>query len=315
MMPRRRGNKTDANYPEDLVGFALESFLAFFTFPFSTYSIEPFSRGRERWLGADARLTGTIKGFSPLYLQFKRPFAYESASSSKIIKDRRSHQLRTDPRALFFPLRDKQPDHHDYQHNILLKLSTRLRKRGLGDAAYVCPLFLDRSAYRVNVHLSAMSHRLRFWRLHPFELNDLIVRDAAGRHTLDRVPLLSEHVCIRPHGRVSDAKHHYSFSEEGTDLCFHSPTPLPEHIKSMSRWLAEALIAFTESPRELRYAGGNALEGLRHLVGADDEESPIEVPAAITEAENGIEAWYRFGDFLEREYAISQFAIVEWSVE
>lgn len=49
------------NYTEDTVGFALESFLSLLSFPRRKFSIEPFSRGRERWLGADAHLEGRVK--------------------------------------------------------------------------------------------------------------------------------------------------------------------------------------------------------------------------------------------------------------
>ena len=53
----RHGLRIDANYTEDVVGFALESFLTLLSFPRQRFSIEPFSRGKERWLGADARLS------------------------------------------------------------------------------------------------------------------------------------------------------------------------------------------------------------------------------------------------------------------
>lgn len=57
----RQGLRIDANYTEDVVGFALESFITLLTFPRQRFSVEPFSRGKERWLGADARLHGRIR--------------------------------------------------------------------------------------------------------------------------------------------------------------------------------------------------------------------------------------------------------------
>lgn len=57
--------RLDANFTEDTVGFALESFLSILSFPTLRFSIEPFSRAREHWLGADARLLGRVSGFRP----------------------------------------------------------------------------------------------------------------------------------------------------------------------------------------------------------------------------------------------------------
>ena len=87
------------NYTEDTVGFALESFLSLLSFPRRKFSIEPFSRGNERWLGADARLEGRVKSFKPFYMQFKRPFAYPDHSKAKIVKDRLALKLDASPHA------------------------------------------------------------------------------------------------------------------------------------------------------------------------------------------------------------------------
>lgn len=152
-----KGHRIDADYTEDVVGFALESFLTLLSFPRQRFSIEPFSRSKERWLGADARLHRRIRGFRPFYMQFKRPAAYPDFSSSKIITDRRSKGLKTEPRTLFFPLRQKQKTHRDFQHNVLFRLRQKMLNRGIGDASYVCPLFLDRSAYRLNIHWSGLT--------------------------------------------------------------------------------------------------------------------------------------------------------------
>jgi hypothetical protein len=50
----RQGLRIDANYSEDVVGFALESFQTLLSFPRHRFSIEPFSRGKKRGLGADS---------------------------------------------------------------------------------------------------------------------------------------------------------------------------------------------------------------------------------------------------------------------
>jgi len=312
-MPKlKTGHRTNANFPEELVGMALESFLAFLTFPFCTYSIEPFSRSRERWLAADARLIGNIAGFAPLYMQFKRPTAYAAVSTSRIVSDRRKLKLSVDPSTLFFDLRDKQPAHHDYQHNVLHKLSSRLRRRGLGDAVYVCPLFLDRAAYRLNIYISAMGRRFRFWDDYPFQVADLLVDSSPGRVSLDRVPLLAEHVCIRPHDKVANAKHSYSFTESGKAVCFHSPTALPEEGKPLSRWLSGLWNGVAERRTEGLINGQTALESLQDLVSQTDEDDAIVVPVEVLQTKDGFEAWNRFGAFLQQEHAIDQYALVAW---
>jgi hypothetical protein len=145
--------RLDADYTEDTVGFAIESFLTLISFPIQRFSVEPFSKVRERNLGADVRLRGRISGFRPFYMQFKRPSAYPDYSTSKIIVDRKKLKLTASPNSLYFSLREKQPSQTDYQQNVLLRLRNHLLNRKLGDAAYVCPLFLDRSSYRFHLHL------------------------------------------------------------------------------------------------------------------------------------------------------------------
>ncbi|WDL98475.1 hypothetical protein [Alicyclobacillus sp. ALC3] len=82
--------RIEADFSEDTVGFALESFLAVLSFPMYRFSIEHFTRSKERWLGADARLYSHVKSFKPFYMQFKKPSAYPDISTSKIIKDRKN---------------------------------------------------------------------------------------------------------------------------------------------------------------------------------------------------------------------------------
>jgi hypothetical protein len=309
-MSRKTGYRSLANYNEDLVGFALESFLTFISFPRFRYSIEPFSTKRERWLGADARLHARIAGFAPLYMQFKRPTAYDEQSGSRYIRERKKLKLSVSPHALYFELRDKKPKHHDFQHNVLLKLSSKLRARGLGDAVYVCPLFLDRAAYRWNMHLAAFSHRLRFWDDAPFALHGALINSSTGQIQMDRVPILNEHICIRPHCKVTSAKHAYSFSENGSEVCFHSPVSLPDAGKPLGRWLTGAFTAFRESDAQQRFTVDNALNGLRSLLAGED---PFQIPVHVFETNDGIEAWHRFGAFLQEEHSIEQYAIVEWT--
>lgn len=224
----RNSYRLDSDYTEELVGFAIEAFLTLVSFPFSQFSIEPLSKAKERLLGADVRLRGRVKNFRPFYMQFKRPSAYPDYSTSKIITGRKNRNLAISPTSLYFPLREKAANHTDYQQNVLFRLRNHLKNRNLGDAAYVCPLFLSRSSYRLHLHWAGLSRWPRFWRHHPWELEDVLLDNGKGTIRFDRVPVLAEHVTIPPHDKVTSAKHNYSFTESGKDVCFHSPQSLPD---------------------------------------------------------------------------------------
>ena len=166
-----QGHLIVAEFTEDAVALAIQSFLTLLSFPSRRFTIQPFSRAKERWLGADARLEGSkIRGFRPFYMQFKRPSAYPDISPSKMVSERKAMNLSIEPRSLFFSLLRKRPNHNDFQHNILHRLHRRLRGRNLGDAAYVCPLFLDRSAYSHHLHWAGIGMWNPFWRDTPWDL-------------------------------------------------------------------------------------------------------------------------------------------------
>ena len=302
--------RLDADFTEDTVGFALESFLAFLSFPRLKFSIEPFSRSRERWLGADARLNGHIAGFKPFYMQFKRPSAYPDTSKAKIIVDRKSIRLQVAPRILYFGLREKQLTHRDYQHNILLRLRERLVKNNLGDAAYVCPLFLDRSAYRFHVHLAGLRGWHFFWRDAPWKLEDLLIKGTGGSVNFNSIPVLQEHISIPPHIRVSSAKHSYSFTESGTDLCFHSPTALPEGAVTLADFFNN-VIGHLES-EEGYIPIPTAGQALRSYFGRQEGNQESLLPPDINEKDGGLGSWLHWGEYLRSEYQIEQFALLRW---
>jgi hypothetical protein len=302
--------RLDADFTEETVGFAIESFLALLSFPYHRFSIEPFSGAKERTLGADARLVGRVAGFRPFYMQFKRPFAYPDHSTSKIIKDRRKIKLGTLPLSLYFPLREKQPSHSDYQQNVLFKLRDRLLKRKLGDAAYVCPLFLDRSAYRFHVHLAGLSRWLRRWRFDPFELEDVLIRAGGNTIRFDRLPILNEHVTVPPHEKVSSAKHTYSFNERGAEVCFHSPRHLPDGSASLGTFLKQISQGFLNDGEKVTdQTGITELNSLLDAVPADT--LPIEL-RDTGDGRNFLERWFAWGDFLQEQYDIQQYAFVRW---
>jgi hypothetical protein len=309
----RQGLRIDANYTEDVVGFALESFLTLFSFPRHRFSIEPFSRSKERWLGADARLYGRIRGFRPFYMQFKRPAAYPDFSASKIVTDRRKAGLATAPRALYFPLRQKRETHRDFQHNVLFRLRQRLLKRGLGDAAYVCPLFLDRSAYRLNLHWSGLARWGRFWHQYPWELEEVMLEDSGRRIRFDRMPVFAEHISVPPHAAVTTASHKYSFTESGTDLCFHSPEALPDGSMDLATFLGKVSAGFLDGGEKVSADEWDRV--LRELIAGVYDDQETSVPTFGTEREDPIERWFSWGDHLRREYEIEQFALVRWEDE
>lgn len=304
--------RLDADFTEDTVGFALESFLSLLSFPRMKFSIEPFSRGRERWLGADARLDGHMTGFKPFYMQFKRPSAYPDTSTAKVITDRNALNLPVAPRTLYFGLRDKSPTqkNKDYQHNILYRLRQRLVQRNLGDAAYVCPLFLDRSAYRFHVHMAGLRQWPRFWRFDPWDLEDILLDSTSGAVNFNAIPVLREHVSIPPHDKVTSAKHSYSFTERGTDLCFHSPLSIPEGNRSLANFLT-SIVGNPQS--EEGFISPERAQGmLRELFSGveGDDHSDLLPHDFSRNAEDGIESWLHWGDYLKTEHQIEQFALV-----
>lgn len=309
----RQGLRIDANYTEDVVGFALESFLTLLSFPRQRFSIEPFSRSKERWLGADARLHGRIRGFRPFYMQFKRPAAYPDFSTSKIVTDRRKVRLTTTPRALYFPLRQKRETHRDFQHNVLFRLRERLLNRRLGDAAYVCPLFLDRSAYRLNLHWSGLARWGRFWRDYPWEIEEVMLADGGRRIRFDRVPVFAEHISVPPHAAVTTASHKYSFTENGTELCFHSPEALPEGAMNLATFLDKVSAGFLDGGEKLSPDGSGQM--LNELIAGVDGDQKTATPTFRPEGEDPIGRWFSWGDHLRSEYEIEQFALVRWEDE
>ncbi len=307
----RNGLRLDADFTEDTVGFALESFLAVMSFPRQRFSIEPFSRAKERWLAADARLHGDVRGFCPIYMQFKRPSAYPDFSTAKIIRERKALNLLTSPHALYFDLRQKQQHHWDFQHNILFRLGQRLRSRQLGDAAYVCPLFLERSAYRFHVHLSGLSLWPRFWRHYPWEYEEVLVGDGGRKIRFDRIPVLAEHITVPPHKTVSSAKHRYSFTEAGNELCFHSPEAIPDGATTLAAFLDALSGRFLGGGEKIRSEQANQeLQDLMNEVLGDGRE----VPQSIIEmdASDPIGNWLAWGDYLRLEFGIDQYALVRW---
>ena len=302
--------RIDSDFTEEIVGFALESFLSLITFPQLRFSIEPFSRSKERWLGADARLIGeNIRGFRPFYMQFKRPSAYPVTSRSRIVVGRKDLHLSTVPRSLFFQLRAKRRTHKNFQHNILFRLQRRLQRLQIS-AAYVCPLFLKRDAYRFQMHLAGLSRMARFWRNDPWDLEAILVHDGNSEIEFERIQVLAEHVSIPAHIEVQTSNHAYSFNESGVDICFHSPTELPGVNRSLGLFLKEASRGFLKGEGQItKDTASDHLDSLLEAIGVDegilfDTLSPV--------SDDPIGKWFIWGDILRREFEIEQYAFVIW---
>jgi hypothetical protein len=243
-------------------------------------------------------------------MQFKRPAAYPDYSSSKIITDRTKVGLRIQPRSLYFPLREKQKTHADYQHNVLYRLRQSLLISGSGDAAYVCPLFVDRSAYRLNLHWSGLRRWPRFWRDVPWELQDILLSNGDKTINFDQIPVLAEHITVPPHEPVTTAKHRYSFTEQGTDLCFHSPRALPEGAENLARFLTRISDGFLDGGQKIMRE--QADRTLSDLVQAVHPDRGTEGYSVRDEGDDPIGRWFAWGDHLHSEYAIEQYALVSW---
>jgi len=244
-------------------------------------------------------------------MQFKRPAAYPDFSSAGIIKDRKILRLQASPHALYFDLRKKQAHHRDFQHNVLLRLRRRLFDRRLGDAAYVCPLFLERSAYRFHLHWSGLSLWPRFWRHHPWELEEVLLNNGGNTLRFDSIPVFAEHITVPPHDTVTSAKHRYSFTEAGTELCFHSPKALPNGATNLAAFLMAASEGFLDGGEKIRPQQAN--EELRQLIDAANAGQPDSFPGAFeTSSDDSIGNWLEWGDYLHLEYGIDQYALVRW---
>jgi hypothetical protein len=239
-------------------------------------------------------------------MQFKRPFAHTVPSRANIIKDRNnlSPKLAIAPRTLYFSLQDKQKHHKDFQHNVLYRLRQKLLGRGIGDAAYVCPLFLDRQTYFLHAHMAGLKSWVGRWPSRPYDRRSVVVTSRAGKHVQVNIPVLAEHISVPPHATVTTAAHKYSFTEQGDEVCFHSPKYLPEGSFLLSEWLGELAVA-AESADSLLYSG-DSRSFLSDLVTETlgEGQSEFELPRDPSHA------WYAWGNFLQRHYAIEQYGII-----
>lgn len=297
-----KSNLIVPDFTEDIVGFMIQSMLTITRFPKAPFALVPLSKKDEVIYGADA----LIDAVSPLYIQFKRSFAYPDSSTSNIIKDRKKLKANCSPRTLFFELRDKQPKHIDYQHNVLFDLKTKLDAAGKGKAFYTAPLFINRTAYLLAVHMSSLlSWRPWHWfRFEPFYEGTQNILTSTGSIRFQNIPILKEHIVIPPHIRVTTHKHKYSYLETGKEVCFHDPTNLDNQST-----LGQTIYDF------LRFRDGrpttemiNLNESISLLGSLQNEQ--------LNEIQNGqnqsiINRWAEFGDKLRTDFDIYQFMLLK----
>lgn len=306
--PKRRNV---ADFLEEEIFPVLQSFLDRIALPNEGLTIRKFGLARERETGADAQIGEGIQGIRPFYMQFKRPYSWSGdASDVVIISDRMQLGLEVHPQTLFFDLHRKAKTHSDLQHNMLLKLRTQVLADGFGDAAYVCPLFMEFSKYRT--HMLAAARSFVFVDDEPWFFRKVSITNALTKVIdFDSVPAFSRHVTIPPLEAVTTHEHSYSFRPDGQQICFHSPKELESESLLLSDWL-NSLYDQTYASKWIN--SENSKEHLDKLVAAlrlsDDEK-----PNALAESSaTWVAQWLRFGGFLSRTYGIQQLAFVNRAI-
>ena len=290
------------DFTEDLVGFMVQSMLTISRFPRAPFALVPLSKTDEVIYGADA----LIESISPIYIQFKRSFAYPEYSASRIIKDRKGLKIDYSPKTLFFDLRAKKPHHTEFQHNALFDLKSQLDSAGKGKAFYAAPLFLNRTAYLLAVHMSALlSWRpWHYFRDYPFLEQTQTVLTSTGSIRFHNIPILKEHIVIPPHAKVTTHKHRYSYLETGTEVCFHEPTQVDG-----ANSLGQEIYDF------LRFRDG---QPTTEMIGFEDSRSFLaDLSSGITDlnsqqlGDNISNRWIAFGEYLRKEFEIFQFGLIK----
>jgi hypothetical protein len=129
----------------------------------------------------------------------------------------------------------------------------------------------------------------------------------------DRIPVLAEHISVPPHSVVTSASHKYSFNQDGSEVCFHSPQALPEGSVSLSSFLEKVSDGFLEGGEKINPDEPSRI--LNELIGEvyGDQEKGLQ-PRDFG-GDDPLGRWFAWGDHLRTEYAIEQFALVRWKDE
>lgn len=297
-----KSNLIVPDFTEDNVSLMVQLLLTVPRFPRAPFALVPLSKSDELIYGADAY----IDSISPLYIQFKRSFAYPDYSTSKIIKDRKNLGVNYSPRALFFELRDKKPTHKFYQHNVLFDLKAKLDISGKGKAFYVAPLFLNRTAYLKAVHMTSIfSWRPWHWFTdEPFYFGTQNIITPSGSIRFQNIPILREHIVIPPHIKVKSHKHRYSYLENGNEVCFHEPTKL-----NTEATLGQIIYEY------LKFEDGQPMTQMTNIQESisllNDLRNELFEENQSFRKESILERWLDFGEKLRKEYEIFQFMLVK----
>ena len=158
-----------------------------------------------------------------------------------------------------------------------------------------------------------MARRQLFWPYDPWDLEDVLMTANGNQIRFDRVPVLAEHISIPPHTIVKHAKHRYSFTESGTDLCFHSPESIPDGAVNLAKFLMAASEGFLG--RGIKITPESSAITLKELIQSvidtAQERDFFQALGAFDE-DDPFGKWFAWGDYLHTEYGIDQYALVRW---
>lgn len=257
----------------------------------------------ETLTGSDARFDCAI----PMYLQFKvshglksiedvKPSKRKNRSPLEDIRIYRSEKGLLDNPTLYFGLRVKAKNAKDFQHNILMDYNIP----GKSIAFYIAPLYLRKDEYEKSLFDSTHLRNIHFPFLYHEDINIYI------KHTIKSIgtiPFLRQHISIVPHKKVDTHEHHYSYSNTGSNIAFHSiGETLPYKISRFSDLFQEVLEnAFTY--KESWQSFDDIIKNL-NIVSKEHELKSIE-----QNSNSPMQLLREFGQQLYSKYGIKQYLI------
>ena len=131
--------------------------------------------------------------------------------------------------------------------------------------------------------------------------------------SFERIPILAEHISIPAHDLVTSSNHKYSFSEAGSDVCFHSPKSLPEGSTSLALFLKETSRGFLRGEDQIKM--DTASELLDSIKDVWDRTIDDSWDSEEERSDDPISQWLTWGETLRQEFGIEQFAFVQWKDE
>ncbi len=266
------------------------------------------SRGPLRLVDVNEPITGADKQFDAgctIYMQFKKSTGLHSSLTVPISKSvhrsrmedireyRALNRLEEDP-SLFFQLRKKAKKAHHLQHNVLLTHEVK----GYSRAFYVAPLELDKSKY----YETLFNNDFRFHGNPIWFRPHTAIRERFMVRYLNCSPFLREHVAITPHERVQDHNHFYSYSQTGTDICWHSPQLVadgPSRLSDVISSIVDNAISTVEG----------SLTNLNELLESTLNISR-EVGLDLRRSSDPLETIKEYGKLVADKYRIRQFLLL-----